>query len=483
MRHTLTTTMVPAIMVGSLLLGGCGGPERATFEETDPIQQAEAAGGPGSDGAAKTEQPVDQDAATTTTPGDSGGALAPIAWPEAPRELTEIEAEFLLTPGSFAGDAYDEDAVVEAVLAQEPTTAEEWRHAIRAQVQEDYTEDLQTAITFDPSLGEAGAEPTGEGQPPETDAVGTNHFAIVLDASGSMGESAGSGTRMEEARAAIGSFVAALPEGSTVSLRVYGQEGDNTDAGQEVSCASTDTVYDGPAGSAELTAQLEAVEPTGWTPLARGIEAAAQDIPQGATDGIVYVVTDGVETCGGDPVAAAETLAGQGIQPIVNVIGFHTGGADQQALQAIAEAGGGEFTQADSQADLEQYWDEEYTAMMDAWNEWRQVELERIEQEGTAHMEVAEEVGQRLMDAAQRQGDRSMALTERLADDGHLDYDTRADVWGSFAQLKRDMWGYAHQVKVDNWSASYRTKVDAWSEVYDRGTSKWSEYYLKKVGR
>lgn len=475
MRRTLSTTALPAVLVGALLLSACGDQDRATFDEGKPVQQAEAA-------ARTTSEPTPTTGAPVASAVEGAEGLVPVEWPDAPRELTDIEKEFLYEPGPFAGDSYDEDAVVEAVVAQHPSTLAEWEEAVRAQLQEDLADDLRTAITFDPRLGETGAEPTEGAAPPASDAVGTNHFALVLDASGSMAAASGSGTRMDEAKAAITTFVGALPPGSSVSLRVYGHEGDNTTAGKKVSCRSTETVYEGPADSDTFVDRLESVRPTGWTPLAAAITAAEDDIPQEATDGIVYVVTDGLETCGGDPVAAAQDLADSGVKPIVNVIGFQTEGADEAALRAIAEAGGGDYTHADSQAELEKYWDEEYSRMMAAWDEWKNTELSRIEEEGSAKMEDAEEVGNRLMERSERQGDRAMQVAERLGADGHLDYDEKTDLWSSLYKLKRDMWAYAYEAKRSNWSASYEIKREAWSDVYDKGRSTWSEYYAKTNG-
>jgi len=195
----------------------------------------------------------------------------------------------------------------------------------------------------------------------------------------------------------------------------------------------------------------------------------------------VYVVTDGIETCGGDPVAAAEDLAGSGIQPIVNVIGFQAGDADQEALRAIAEAGGGDYTRADSQQDLEEYWDGEYTRMMAAWEEWKAAELSRIETEGADRMRDAEEVGERLMAGAETEGQHAMAVAEALGTAGHLDYDLTTEVWTHFYERKNDMWSYAHELKADNWSQAYALTNDAWTQAYEKGSSKWSEYYDKKI--
>lgn len=474
MRRVLTRAMVPTALVGALVVAGCG-QDRATFREADPAAAtelpsttADAAGGT-------------VDAAGRTGAATGLGELVPVEWPDAPRELTAMEREFLYEPGPFAGDAYDEAKVIDAVVAMQPQGAAQWQEAIQSQVQGDYFDDLTTAITFDASLGEGVAEPTAGERAPDQATVGTNHFALVLDASGSMGESSKSGTRMAEAKEALDRFVATLPANSTVSLRIYGHEGDNTDAGKSQSCGSTAQVFSGPADGDGFNAALDAVEPTGWTPLAAGITEAAGDIPTDATDGIVYVVTDGIETCGGDPVEAAGRLSESGIEPIVNVIGFQVGDADQEALQAIAEAGGGDYTRADTQADLEDYWDGEYTRMMSAWEEWKSAELERIESEGAERMRDAEEVGERLMAGAETEGQHALAVVEALGTAGHLDYELTTEVWTHFYERKNDMWSYAHELKADNWSQAYALTNDAWTQAYEKGSSKWSEYYDKKI--
>lgn len=39
--------------------------------------------------------------------------------------------------------------------------------------------------------------------------------------------------------------------------------------------------------------------------------------------------------------------------------------------------------------DPEEYWDEEYSRMMAAWDEWKSAELDRIEAEGSAKLDTA----------------------------------------------------------------------------------------------
>ncbi|MBE1877409.1 VWA domain-containing protein [Myceligenerans pegani] len=414
----------------------------------------------------------------TSTPSPGVPELVPVDY-DAPRDLTATERLMLYEPGPFAGDAFDEDAVVDAVLAMEPETTEEWQRAILGRIHGDYAGALAGTVEFQYAIDDpAAAGPADE--PAEVTAVGTNHFALVLDASGSMAERAGDGTRMDAAKAALSRFVARLPEDATVSLRVYGHAGDASAGGKRESCASSAVVYDGEAGDARFADALDDVEPTGWTPLARAVRAASGDVPDEATDAIVYVVTDGLETCGGDPVAAARELADGGVEPIVNVIGFQVGNPDHEGLRAIADAGGGAYTDASSETDLEQYLDEEYSRMMDAWDAWKRAELERIEEAGRANMAEAEQFGRALMDAAEDEGRAGMEVARELGARGALDHATETAVWQYFYDRKNELWRYGYDTRTANYGDAYREKVHDWGAAYGTGTSRWSEYYRKR---
>lgn len=423
--------------------------------------------------------PEGRDAAPPSLPPGTIPALTPVSYPDAPRELDATEKLMMYEPGPYAGDRFDKEAVLEAVLGMRPDTADEWQRAILSQIHGDYAEAVKRTIEFDPTIDDAAPGPE-EGPPTEQAAIGTNHFALVLDASGSMGERAEAGTRMDEAKKALEGFVDALPDDSTVSLRVYGHRGSNDDAGRAESCAATEVVYRGAAEPGRFAAALAPIRPTGWTPLAASIAAVASDIPANATDSIAYIVTDGLETCDGDPVQAAEQLAGSGVEPIVNVIGFRTGDADRAALEAIAQAGKGTFTSASDAGALDDYLDAEYQKLMDAWSRWKQVELDRIGAEGTRNMNDAAAIGRTLMDAAAAEGEHADTLIDALQQAGELDYDTKTAVWGYFYDRKTLLWGYGYDTKTENWGAAYDEKTTDWREVYDTATTRWSEYYSKK---
>src|SRR5699024_10051640 len=98
----------------------------------------------------------------------------------------------------------------------------------------------------------------------------------------------------------------------------------------------------------------DGIQATGWTPLAAAISKAGASFQPRAGMGeqVVFVVSDGLETCGGDPVAAARALHESEVHAIVNIIGFDIAAEDRRALEAVAAAGGGTFSAASDAATL-----------------------------------------------------------------------------------------------------------------------------------
>ena len=104
-----------------------------------------------------------------------------------------------------------------------------------------------------------------------------------------------------------------------------------------------------------IRAAVSGLRPTGQTPIAFALDQAARDFGSLASDRAVVLVTDGIESCGGDPARAARDLAAQGI--MVHVIGFGLGNAadeDTWSLQAIANASGGRYVTAGSAEELKE---------------------------------------------------------------------------------------------------------------------------------
>ncbi|MFZ5657895.1 MAG: VWA domain-containing protein [Pseudomonadota bacterium] len=185
-------------------------------------------------------------------------------------------------------------------------------------------------------------------------APGPTRVLLMLDASGSMAARLGASTKMDAARSALTEFVEGLGGETQVALRVYGHTGDNTPAGKPESCRGTALVHPfSPLDVAGFRSAVASFQPRGWTPIATALQAAAGDFPKD-TGGrnVVYLVSDGEETCGGDPAAAARALRESGIAVTVNVIGFGVDGKAAAQLRPIAAAGGGEYLAADTASAL-----------------------------------------------------------------------------------------------------------------------------------
>ena len=194
---------------------------------------------------------------------------------------------------------------------------------------------------------------------PGSGSAKTVNVEIVVDASGSMAAATNTGElRITAAQRVLQDVVQAIPDadGVNVGLRVYGHEGDNTDAGKPISCESTELLVpiDGVDRTA-LSGAISTIQPVGWTPLGTALEAAGADFDAPAdndTVNAIVLVTDGLETCDGDPVQVAGTLhaSEQGI--ITHVIGFGTTAEELDILNGIAQAGGGQLLGAQNAQEL-----------------------------------------------------------------------------------------------------------------------------------
>ena len=186
----------------------------------------------------------------------------------------------------------------------------------------------------------------------------TLNIEIILDASGSMAGTVGGQSKLSIAQQTLTDFIDRLPStGAEVALRVYGHKGSNKEADREESCRGTELLYPfQPLDKEKFKETINAFSPTGWTPIARSLRAALDDfqsVDDDAATNIVVLVSDGIETCDGDPVAMAKLLKASGLDVVVHVIGFDVNAEAAGQLQAVAEAGGGQYFDARNAQDFE----------------------------------------------------------------------------------------------------------------------------------
>lgn len=178
---------------------------------------------------------------------------------------------------------------------------------------------------------------------------------VAIDGSGSMAGRIGSQTKLDLAREAATRFLDGLPSTVEASLLVFGQQGDNSAAGKARSCAGVDVLSPVSNDRARLVAAVSGVRAVGWTPLAAGLAKAEALLARSSTPGeqIIYVVSDGEETCGGNPVETARRINSGATRAIVNIIGFGLPSGEAAALKAVSDAGGGDFVNVTSRADYD----------------------------------------------------------------------------------------------------------------------------------
>lgn len=207
--------------------------------------------------------------------------------------------------------------------------------------------------------GRALAQQQDEAQP----AGQTVNVELILDSSGSMAEATNTGEpRIDAAKRVLTDVIAQIPGDRTninVGFRVFGHEGDNTDAGREESCQSSELFVPIEGVDKEaLQGQVDSFQPVGWTPIALSLQRAVEDFPDDADDvtNAIILVTDGLETCADDPNQApcnAATDLFQGAKGVqVNVVGLGLAQDELSILQCIADNGGGTLVGAQNATEL-----------------------------------------------------------------------------------------------------------------------------------
>jgi hypothetical protein len=172
----------------------------------------------------------------------------------------------------------------------------------------------------------------------------TRNLEIVLDLSGSMKLPLAKSTRVSTARQVLRTVLGRIPDDFSVGLRLYGQRYAST---SKETCTDSELVVPiQKLDRARILAKVEAANPRGETPLIYSVLQTIGDL-KAAGGGSVILITDGEESCHGDPVAAARTLKESGIDLTLNIVGFTlTGQQVQRDLSSLAQSTGGRYYSA-----------------------------------------------------------------------------------------------------------------------------------------
>lgn len=179
---------------------------------------------------------------------------------------------------------------------------------------------------------------------------GLTAIEVIFDASGSMWKKMPDGrTRIEVARSVLSKLITeSMPDKVPFALRVFGN--------RKARSCQTDLEYSlKPLNRNNILSTINKISPKNRskTPIAKSLSLVKKDLEKVSGNRVVILLTDGKETCDGDPKKEIEKLKSLGIGLQINIVGF---AIDDEKLQKqfkeYAQIGGGQYFSAINEAEL-----------------------------------------------------------------------------------------------------------------------------------
>jgi Ca-activated chloride channel homolog len=166
----------------------------------------------------------------------------------------------------------------------------------------------------------------------------TEDAMIVFDASGSMSgngwgygsETAGVVSRIDKVRATLAEILPNVTRFRRVGLITYGP-GVWNQCNVHLDLAPTTNA------AQQIMTAINALTPAGKTPLTAAVARAAEVLDFRAKPGLIVVVTDGEETCGGSPCNLGKALSAEAAQLTIHIIGLRVKGYTWTGEQSVVE--------------------------------------------------------------------------------------------------------------------------------------------------
>ncbi|MCG8347687.1 MAG: VWA domain-containing protein [Chloroflexales bacterium] len=345
-----------------IVVSACGLGSSLDAEDVPPVSSA-----PKTEDATTSDADVAAPATSITAADDAGGGpnISGSSVSEPSVRQPNVSGPSAQQPDVNAPSVQQPDV---ATSEATPTAVPRDWQVVYKKLQEEYGEDYSTCEVATTSGGTC----------PKPESLGTTelkeqiNIQLILDSSGSMAGEIDGQQKLDVAKQAILGFIETIPDNAKVSLRVYGHFGSNAAQDKALSCANTELLYPFvEIDRNQFTAAINAFEPTGWTPIDSSLQAAQDDFASfdpATSSNFIYLVSDGIETCDGDPVAAARSLHESDVQAIVNIVGFDVDQAAAEQLRAAATAGGGDYHDARNAEELSRVFREVHD--WDAWNRY-----------------------------------------------------------------------------------------------------------------
>jgi von Willebrand factor type A domain-containing protein len=173
-------------------------------------------------------------------------------------------------------------------------------------------------------------------------------LALIIDYSGSMNAKMKDGApKVTSAKKCMSDLIDKLPNDLNVALIIYGTN-------KKRGCEDIDVAEPlGPIDKTALKAKVARYNATGMTPIASSLEMAGKELMKSKGGPAIVLVTDGAESCHGDPAGVAAKLAAQfGVKFGINVIGFGIEPQEKAQLADIASKGRGKLLTVENANEL-----------------------------------------------------------------------------------------------------------------------------------
>ena len=176
---------------------------------------------------------------------------------------------------------------------------------------------------------------------------------IVFDASRSMEEKINGETKVHIAKRVLEDVLLKATSNINIGLRVYGSGKPTNNISQD--CGDSRLVIvPGVNNRRAIVSEIFKILPQGFTPITYSLSQAVQDLTPYTGERSIILISDGLETCGGDPCQLSKELANLNIDLKIDVVGF--GVRDdweaQQQLMCISLNTNGRYFSADSAEEL-----------------------------------------------------------------------------------------------------------------------------------
>lgn len=184
--------------------------------------------------------------------------------------------------------------------------------------------------------------------------AGPINILFLLDCSYSMKDKLnGEEKKMKAAKDVLEIALRRIPQDINVGLRVFGQ---GMTGVTDIDCRQTALLVPlGTHNRGSIMARVNALEPNGLTPIEYAIRQAAEDDFRGVQGPkTLILITDGADTCGGNPCEYIRTLPMRGIRLKVDVVGvdLKREPAARAQLHCIADQSGGKYSDANTAAEM-----------------------------------------------------------------------------------------------------------------------------------